>query len=81
VRGYLGNQGRNRPGKRGRGGGPDGNRGPRQDDLPPDEFLDGDDLDIISPAELEASRRSMNLSQLKHKPIPKLLELAQQMGL
>src|SRR5688572_16009141 len=82
VRGYLGNQGRNRPGKRGRGGGgPDGNRGPRQDELPQDDFLDGDDLDVISPAELDASRRSMNLSELKHKPIPQLLTLAQQMGL
>ena len=64
MRGYLGNQGRNRPGKRGRGGGgqPDGNRGPRQDELPPDDFVDGEDLDVISPAELEASRRSMYLS-------------------
>jgi len=66
VRGYLGNQNRNRQqgNKRGgRGGGPDGNRGPRQDELPPDDYLmEGDDLDIISPAELEASRKSMNLS-------------------
>jgi len=86
VRGYLGNQNRNRqgnPNKRGRGGGgPDGNRGPRQDELPPDDYMmEGDDLDIISPAELEASRKSMNLSALKHKPIPQLLELAQTMGL
>jgi hypothetical protein len=40
VRGYLGNQGRNRPNKRGRGG-PDGNRGPRQDELPPDAHKTG----------------------------------------
>ena len=33
MRGYLGNQGRNRPNKRGGRGGPDGNRGPRQDEL------------------------------------------------
>ena len=42
MRGYLGNQGRNRPGKRGRGGGgggPDGNRGPRMDELPQDPHL------------------------------------------
>jgi len=51
VRGYLGNPGRGRPGKRGRGGGqPDGNRGPRQDELPQDDFVDGEDLDLISPA-------------------------------
>ena len=82
MRGYLGNPNRNRQGnKRGRGGGPDGNRGPRQDEMPQDDYLDGDDLDIISPEELAASRRSMNLSELKHKPIPKLLELAQSMGL
>jgi transcription termination factor Rho len=82
VRGYLGNQGRNRPNKRGGGrGGPDGNRGPRQDELPPDDYLDGEDLDVISPAELEASRRSMNLTELKLKPIPELLKVAQQMGL
>jgi hypothetical protein len=43
--------------------------------------MDGDDLDVISPAELEASRRSMNLSELKHKPIPQLLDVAAQMGL
>ena len=82
MRGYLGNQGRNRPNKRGGGrGGPDGNRGPRQDELPPDDYLDGEDLDVISPAELEASRRSMNLTELKLKPIPELLKVAQQMGL
>jgi transcription termination factor Rho len=83
VRGYLGNPNRGRPGKRGRGGGgqPDGNRGPRQDELPPDDFMEGEDLDVISPAELEASRRSMNLSELKHKPIPELLKIAAQMGM
>ncbi len=83
MRGYLGNPNRGRPGKRGRGGGgqPDGNRGPRQDELPVDDFMDGEDLDVISPAELEASRRSMNLSELKHKPIPELLKIAAQMGM
>src|SRR5688572_10078617 len=81
VRGYLGNQGRNRPNKRGGRGGPDGNRGPRQDELPPDDYLDGEDLDVISPAELEASRRSMSLTELKLKPIPELLKVAQSMGL
>ena len=76
MRGYLGNQGR------GGGGGPDGNRGPRQDELPPDDFIEtGEDLDVISPAELEASRRSMNLSELKHKPIPELLKIVQSMGM
>src|SRR6188474_1668710 len=81
VRGYLGNQGRNRPNKRGGRGGPDGNRGPRQDELPPDDYMDGEDLDVISPAELEASRKSMSLTELKLKSAPELLKVAQQVGL
>ena len=43
--------------------------------------MDGEDLDVISPAELEASRRSMNLTELKHKPIPSCSRSRQQMGL
>ena len=81
MRGYLGNQGRNRPNKRGGRGGPDGNRGPRQDELPPDDYMDGEDLDVISPAELEASRKSMSLTELKLKSAPDLLKVAQQVGL
>ena len=77
MRGYLGNQGRNRPNKRGGRGGPDGNRGPRQDELPPDDYMDGEDLDVISPAELEASRKSMSLTELKLKSAPDLLKVAQ----
>jgi transcription termination factor Rho len=92
VRGYLGNQARNRPGNKGGGGGGgrqnrgnnDGNRGnhrqPQHDDLPIDDF-DGDDVGIISPSELAASRQSMNLTQLKLKPVPELVEIAQKMGL
>jgi transcription termination factor Rho len=91
VRGYLGNQARNRPGKGGGGGGRpnrgnDGNRdrggNHRQmhDDLPPDDF-DADDVGIISPTELAASRQSMNLTQLKLKPVSELVEIAQRMGL
>jgi transcription termination factor Rho len=92
VRGYLGNQARNRPGKGGGGGGrPNrgnndgnrdrgGNRGPMRDDLPPDDF-DADDVGIISPTELAASRQSMNLTQLKLKPVSELVEIATKMGL
>jgi transcription termination factor Rho len=91
VRGYLGNQARNRPGKGGGGGGRpnrgnDGNRdrggNHRQmhDELPPDDF-DADDVGIISPTELAASRQSMNLTQLKLKPVSELVEIAQKMGL
>ena len=91
MRGYLGNQARNRPGKGGGGGGRpnrgnDGNRdrggNHRQmhDDLPPDDF-DADDVGIISPTELAASRQSMNLTQLKLKPVSELVEIATKMGL
>jgi transcription termination factor Rho len=89
VRGYLGNQARNRPGKGGGGRpnrGNDGNRdrggNHRQmhDDLPVDDF-DADDVGIISPTELAASRQSMNLTQLKLKPVSELVEVATKMGL
>ena len=97
MRGYLGNQARNRQGgggnKGGGGGRPNrgndnrGNRGERMDrgndrhdDLPLDDF-DGDDVGIISPSELAASRQSMNLTQLKLKPVSELVEIAQRMGL
>ena len=92
MRGYLGNQARNRPGNKGggrqnRGGNNDGNRErgnhrqqQQHDDLPIDDF-DADDVGIISPSELAASRQSMNLTQLKLKPVPELVEIAQKMGL
>src|SRR5712671_4865049 len=85
VRGYLGNQARgqrgggnkgNRPNRGGNNGGP---RHPRHE-LPVDDFVDGDDIGIISPAELAASRQSMNLSQLKLKPVHELVEIAAKMG-
>jgi len=73
VRGYLGNQGRNRPNKgprHGGGGNRDGNRGNsngngggRPDDMMHEpEMFDADDAEIISPAELTQSRASMNLT-------------------
>ncbi len=102
MRGYLGNQGRNRPsnnnnnkgprhGNRdpnrgGGGGGGNGNRGNMAlpGDMEPMDhapYIDsGDDAEIISPAELAASRNSMNLTQLKAMPIGKLVDLAQSLG-
>ncbi len=100
MRGYLGNQGRNRPGnnnnnnnnkgprhERGRGGG-DGNRngnvgGRGYDDMmpPPDAYDGGEDDEVISPAELAQSRLSMNLTELKAKPINELVKVAESMGL
>ena len=83
MRGYLGNQGRNRPNKGPRHGNRDGNRGNgRPDDLmhEPEPF-EVDDSEIISPAELDQSRSSMNLTELKSKPIHELVKLAESMGL
>ena len=77
MRGYLGNQGRNRPnkGQRHGGGNRDGNRdrdgnrlnGPREE--PQDFEPFDDDAEIISPAELTQSRSSMNLTELKARPV------------
>ncbi len=84
MRGYLGNQGRNRP-KGPRHGNRDGNRG---NGRPADEMVNdidvfdgGDDAEIISPAELTQSRSSMNLTELKQKPINEVVKLAESMGL
>ncbi len=94
MRGYLGNQGRNRPNKGPRHGNRDGNRerdgnrsngngGGRPDELMHDEaeVFDADDSEIISPAELIQSRASMNLTELKAKPIHELVKVAESMGL
>ncbi len=84
MRGYLGNQGRNRP-KGPRHGNRDGNRG---NGRPADEMMNdidvfdgGDDAEVISPAELTQSRASMNLTELKQKPINEIVKLAESMGL
>ncbi len=92
MRGYLGNQGRNRPkgprhGGRDRDGNRDGNRangngGGRPDDpMHEAEVFDHDDSEVISPAELNQSRASMNLTELKAKPIHELVKVAESMGL
>ncbi len=81
MRGYLGNQARNRQkGHRNRGG---GGGGPRhgQEGLPVDDHIDGSEGDIISPEELAASRSSMNLTELKNKPVHELVTMAESMGL
>jgi transcription termination factor Rho len=88
VRGYLGNQGRNRPGKGPRHGRDrDGNRDPnringRHDDvmMEPEPF-EADESEIISPAELTQSRASMSLTELKAKPVYELVKTAESMGL
>ena len=80
MRGYLGNQARNRQkGHRSRGGG-----GPRHgnEGLPVDDHpMEGGDGDIISPEELAASRSAMSLTVLKTKPVHELVTMAESMGL
>ena len=93
--GYLGGQGGSRRQGKGprhgshrdpnRGGGMrNGNvGGPIYDDLPMDHapFIEsGEDAEIISRAELAASRNSMNLTTLKATPIAKLVEMASTLG-
>ncbi len=89
MRGYLGNQGRNRQGK-GQGGGGrhsghgnrDGNRSNgRPDELHELEPFEIDDSEIISPEELTRSRASMSLTELKAKPIHELVKVAEAVGL
>jgi len=94
VRGYLGNSARGRQ-KQGRGNrGNDQNRGQRGGDdyhqqqqqhhhhhQQHDDFADGEGLDIITPSELAATRSSMNLTELKTKPVAALVDLATSMGL
>ncbi len=73
------------------GGGGDGNRDPNTGEQNggrrPDEQHDrnrstpADDSEIISPAELAATKSSMNLTELKAKPIHELVKLAESMGL
>jgi transcription termination factor Rho len=92
MRGYLGNQARNQRGgggNKGGGGGPRnrdrGNGGRHQQhmhsEMAPDDFLDSDDIGIISQEELAASKLSMNLTTLKNKPVGELVEMGQKMGL
>jgi len=88
VRGYLGNQARNRPKgqKHGNRGNVDGNRDPNyrrhggNNEPMPEDFSD-DDLQIISVAELEIVRRQMSLTELKKKPIGELVQIAEGLGL
>jgi transcription termination factor Rho len=92
VRGFLGNQARgNRPKGQKHGGNRDGNRdgnraprgerGEQQHHGMQDDPLDADDLGTISAADLEASRRSLNLTELKKKPISELVQMAEALGL
>jgi transcription termination factor Rho len=49
--------------------------------MPREEFPDDQDLDVIPAEELKASANAMNLSELKTRPVAKLVELGESMGL
>ena len=71
---------RSQPDRNGnRNGNTNGGRPPQEDygDLPEG----GDDLEIIAQADLARSRSSMNLTELKKRPISDLVKLAETMGL
>ncbi len=56
--------------------------GARPDEVyDPEPFDPADDGEIISPADLAQSRKSMNLTELKAKPIHELVKVAESMGL
>jgi len=92
-----GGQGGGQQGGGGQGGGGRSNRsnrGPRNDNRngntnggrpPQEDYGDlpegGDDLEIIAPTDLARSRSSMNLTELKKRPISDLVKLAETMGL
>ena len=81
-----GGQRQGRDGNRGGGGGGDrnvnGNLGGRPDEVyDPEPFDPTGDGEIISPADLAQSRKSMNLTELKAKPIHELVKVAETMGL
>ena len=82
MRGYLGNQTKNRPAKGGNRN--KGNQNRRRRRRPQhDGFPDDDDasLEVIPPEQLEASKAVMNLTELKTRPAAGLVELGESLGL
>ncbi len=82
MRGYLGNQTKSRPNKTGNKG-KGGNTNRRRRRRPPSEEYPDDDgnLEVIPPEQLEASKKVMNLTELKTRPAAKLVELGETLGL
>jgi len=80
VRGYLGNSTRNRPKQSTRtknSGGQSHRRRRRRNDYPDD---DGN-LEVIPPEQLEQTKKTMSLTELKTHPPTKLVELGTSLGL
>ena len=88
MRGYLGNSARARMKDGGPHQGGDGNgkrnrrnRGGGGGGPVREEFPDDEEFDVIPAAELESTRKAMNLSELKTRPAAALVQLAETMGL
>ena len=81
MRGYLGNQTRNRPkqsAKSNQGGGNRRRRRRPQGELPQDD--DGS-LEVIPADQLEMSKNAMKLTDLKNLPASELVEMGESLGL
>jgi len=81
VRGYLGNQTKSRPAKTGSKNKGNPNRRRRRRS-PQGEFPDDDgNVEVIPPEQLEASKNSMNLTELKSRAAADLVALGDTLGL
>ena len=81
MRGYLGNQAKSRPPKSGNKTKGSANRRRRRRPQH-SEFPDDDgNVEVIPPEQLEASKNSMSLTDLKSRPAADLVKLGEELGL
>ena len=81
MRGYLGNQTKSRPQKSGNKNKGNSNRRRRRRPQH-SEFPDDDgNIEVIPPEQLEASKNSMSLTDLKSRPAADLVTLGEELGL
>ena len=81
MRGYLGTSTKNRPAKPGNKGKGSANRRRRRR-TPQGPYPDDDgNLEVIPPEQLEASKKMMNLTELKTRPAAALAELGESLGI
>jgi transcription termination factor Rho len=82
VRGYLGNQTRSRPKQsaKPKSSNGQGNRRRRRKTTS-ETYPDDGNLEIIPPDQLELSKNSMNLTELKTRPPSSLVELGESLGI
>jgi len=81
VRGYLGNQPTSRPNKSGSKNKGNSNRRRRRRPQHSEYPEDDGNVEVIPPEQLEASKNSMNLSELKNRPAADLVTLGEKLGL